>query len=56
MHIAVCDDNVADRKQLERLLGRESDSRKADTGVFIRILMETALSLAAIPCPMTCFH
>lgn len=34
MHIAICDDNVADRKQLERLLGRESDKRKADTGVF----------------------
>lgn len=34
MHIAICDDNVADRKQLERLLGRESDSRKHDTGVF----------------------
>lgn len=34
MHIAVCDDNVADRKQLERLLDRESDRRKADTGVF----------------------
>lgn len=34
MHIAICDDNVADRKQLERLLGRESDKRKTDTGVF----------------------
>lgn len=34
MHIAICDDNVADRKQLERLLGRESDKRKSDTGVF----------------------
>ena len=34
MHIAVCDDNVADRKQMERLLGRESEKRKADTGVF----------------------
>ena len=34
MHIAVCDDNVADRKQLERLLGRESDKRKDTTGVF----------------------
>lgn len=34
MHIAVCDDNVADRKQLERLLGRESDARKEKTGVF----------------------
>jgi DNA-binding NtrC family response regulator len=34
MHIAVCDDNIADRKQTERLLSRESDRRKADTGVF----------------------
>lgn len=34
MHIAICDGNVADRKQLERLLGRESDARKNDTGVF----------------------
>lgn len=34
MHIAVCDDNIADRKQLERLLGRESEKRKTDTGVF----------------------
>lgn len=34
MHIAICDDNIADRKQLERLLGRESDKRKSDTGVF----------------------
>lgn len=33
MHIAVCDDNVADRKQLERLLKRESDKRAKDTGV-----------------------
>ncbi len=27
MHIAICDDNVADRKQLERLLEREADGR-----------------------------
>lgn len=33
MHIAVCDDNVADRKQLERLLKRESDKRAATSGV-----------------------
>ena len=33
MHIAVCDDNVADRKQLERLLKRESDKRAASTGI-----------------------
>ena len=33
MHIAICDDNNADRKQLERLLKRESDKRKAKTGL-----------------------
>jgi len=27
MHIAICDDNIADRKQLERLLQRESDKQ-----------------------------
>lgn len=27
MYIAICDDNVADRKHLERLLSRESDKR-----------------------------
>lgn len=32
MHIAVCDDNIADRKQLERLLERESDKRIATSG------------------------
>lgn len=32
MHVAVCDDNVADRKQMERLLDRESDKRNAATG------------------------
>lgn len=34
MHIAVCDDNVADRKQMERLLNRASDRRIHTTGVF----------------------
>ncbi len=33
MHIAICDDNVGDRKQLERLLQRESDRRSCSTGV-----------------------
>lgn len=33
MHIAVCDDNIADRKQMERLLGRASDRRLHTTGV-----------------------
>ncbi len=32
MHVAICDDNVADRKQLERLLSRESDKRLSTTG------------------------
>lgn len=32
MHIAICDDNVADRKQMERLLARESDKRISTTG------------------------
>lgn len=33
MHVAICDDNIADRKQLERLLQRESDARISSTGV-----------------------
>lgn len=33
MHIAVCDDNTADRHQMERLLKRESDSRASTTGI-----------------------
>lgn len=33
MHLAVCDDHIADRKQTERLLGRESDRRLRTTGV-----------------------
>lgn len=32
MHIAVCDDNVADRKQTERLLSRESAKRLSQSG------------------------
>lgn len=32
MHIAVLDENIADRKQLERLLDRESDRRIQTTG------------------------
>lgn len=34
MHIAICDDNIADRKQLERLLQRESDAHTSDSGGF----------------------
>lgn len=36
MHVAICDDNIADRKQTERLLGRESDQRaKITEGLYI---------------------
>jgi DNA-binding LytR/AlgR family response regulator len=37
MHLAVCDDNIADRKQTERLLGRQSDRIFKDTGERIYI-------------------
>lgn len=33
MHVAICDDNIADRKQTERLLDRQSDARSNTTGV-----------------------
>ncbi|MCR5669439.1 MAG: response regulator [Butyrivibrio sp.] len=32
MHLAICDDNIADRKQTERLLGRQSDRIFKETG------------------------
>ncbi len=32
MHVAICDDNIADRKQMERLLSRESTRRLSTTG------------------------
>jgi DNA-binding LytR/AlgR family response regulator len=37
MHIAVCDDNIADRKHTERLLGRQSDRIFKETGERIYI-------------------
>lgn len=36
LYIAICDDHVADRKQLERLLGREKDER-LKTGLVLYI-------------------
>jgi DNA-binding LytR/AlgR family response regulator len=33
MHVAICDDNVADRKHIERLLSRESDKRAGTPNV-----------------------
>ncbi len=34
MHIAICDDNVADRKQMERLLKREADKRASSETLY----------------------
>lgn len=33
MHVAICDDNIADRKHMERLLSRESDKRSGTTNI-----------------------
>lgn len=33
LYVAICDDNVADRKHFERLLGRENDERQKTAGV-----------------------
>lgn len=35
MHIAICDDNMGDRKQMERLLKREADSRAATEALYV---------------------
>lgn len=49
MHIAVCDDNVADRKQFERLMRRESDRRAKESGTIFSDLFGNATSLLANP-------
>ncbi len=49
MHVAICDDNVADRKQSERLLHRESDKRLPSGGNFYIDSYGTAESLLANP-------
>lgn len=49
MHIAICDDNVADRKQLERLLDRESDKRLATSSNLYIDSYGNAISLLANP-------
>lgn len=56
MHIAVCDDNVADRKQLERLLKRESDRRTATTGVLYTDSFGNASALLANPMQYDAFY
>ena len=55
MHIAICDDNVADRKQLERLLGRESNQRKTTTGVFYTDSYGDCVVLGKNPMPYDLF-
>lgn len=55
MHIAICDDNIADRKQLERLLGRESDRRKLSSGVFFCDSYGNSEHLSRNPMPYELF-
>lgn len=56
MHIAVCDDNVADRKQFERLIKRESDRRAAADGVLFTDFFGNADSLLANPMQYDIFY
>lgn len=56
MHIAICDDNVADRKQLERLLKREADKRVASTGNIYTDSFGNATSLLANPMQYNAFY
>lgn len=56
MHIAVCDDNVADRKQLERLIKRESDKRAKDSGVIYTSSFGNADVMLANPMQYNAFY
>ena len=57
MHIAVCDDNVADRKQLERLLKREADRRlKSSDEVLYTDSFGNAQALLANPMQYDAFY
>jgi len=56
MHIAVCDDNIADRKQLERLLKRESDRRSSTTGILYTDSFGSADSLLHNPRQYDAFY
>lgn len=49
MHIALCDDNIADRKQFERLAKRESERRAASGELFFVDSFGSADSLLAVP-------
>lgn len=56
MHIAICDDNVADRKQLERLIKKESDRRASSTGILYADSYGNATSLLASPMQYDVFY
>ncbi len=56
MHIAVCDDNVADRKQFERLMKRESDRRGKDGCVLFADYFGHAQALLAAPFQYDVFY
>lgn len=56
MHIAICDDNIADRKQLERLIKRESDKRAASTGILYADSFGNAASMLANPMQYDVFY
>lgn len=56
MHIALCDDNVADRKQFERLVKRESDRRAAKDGILYVDSFGNADSLLTNPMQYDVFY
>ena len=56
MHIAICDDNIGDRKQLERLLKRESDRRIKSSGVLYIDSFGNADLLVANPMQYDAFY
>ena len=56
MHVAVCDDNVADRKQLERLLKRESGRRAAGSGILYTDSFGNSAALLSNPMQYDVFY
>lgn len=55
MHIAVCDDNVADRKQTERLMKREADKWIAEGDTFYTESYGNAQALLGTPMAFDAF-
>ena len=45
LHIALCDTNFADRKQMERLLSRESDKRQPEHMIYVETFGSTGALL-----------